>query len=381
MVTVAQIQPIAVTFSPPERQLAALREALHKGPVQVTALPNDGSKTPVKGEIAFIDNTVDPQYGTIRVKARFGNEEQRFWPGTYASVQAVVQVLKGVLSVPPQAVVTGPEGRFVYAVQADGKVARMPVQVLATTAEAAVVEGAAGHAGGAGRVQNLRPAAPCARPRRARPPRPLWPLRLLPGSTDTMTLSELCIRRPVMTVLLCLAVIVSGIVLYPTIPIAALPSFNSPVIRSRRRCPGQSRDHGRFGGHPAGEAVRHHPRVTVISSSNTLGNSSITIEFNNDRDIDAAAVDVQAALFRAQRSLPIEMTVPPSYRKVNPADAPVLLLAINSPAMSLGELNAFGDNLISPSLATLPGVARAGVRPEALRRARTRSPDAPRRAG
>ena len=69
------------------------------------------------------------------------------------------------------------------------------------------------------------------------------------------------------------------------------------------------------------------------------------------------------------------MTVPPSYRKVNPADAPVLLLAINSPAMSLGELNAFGDNLISPSLATLPGVAQAaGVRPEALRRARTRPP-------
>ncbi|AOY92270.1 efflux transporter periplasmic adaptor subunit [Cupriavidus sp. USMAA2-4] len=158
MVTVAQIQPIAVTFSLPERQLAALREALHKGPVQVTALPNDGSKTPVKGEIAFIDNTVDPQYGTIRVKARFGNEEQRLWPGTYASVQAVVQVLKGVLSVPPQAVVTGPEGRFVYAVQADGKVARMPVQVLATTAEAAVVEGVPpGTRVVLEGVQNLRP--------------------------------------------------------------------------------------------------------------------------------------------------------------------------------------------------------------------------------
>jgi HAE1 family hydrophobic/amphiphilic exporter-1 len=103
------------------------------------------------------------------------------------------------------------------------------------------------------------------------------------------------------------------------------------------------------------------PGVSVISSSNTLGNSSITIEFNNDRDIDAAAVDVQAALFRAQRSLPIEMTLPPSYRKVNPADAPVILLAINSPSMSLGELNAFGDNLISPTLATLPGVAQVQI--------------------
>ncbi|NYH97434.1 efflux RND transporter permease subunit [Cupriavidus plantarum] len=177
-----------------------------------------------------------------------------------------------------------------------------------------------------------------------------------------MTLSELCIRRPVMTVLLCLAVIVTGIVLYPTIPIAALPSFNSPVIQVTATLPGASPETM-----AASVAIQLEkqfatiPGVTVISSSNTLGNSSITIEFNNDRDIDAAAVDVQAALFRAQRTLPIEMTQPPSYRKVNPADAPVILLAINSPAMSLAELNAFGDNLISPTLATLPGVAQVQV--------------------
>ncbi|WP_454723905.1 MULTISPECIES: efflux RND transporter permease subunit [Cupriavidus] len=177
-----------------------------------------------------------------------------------------------------------------------------------------------------------------------------------------MNLSELCIRRPVMTVLLCLAVIVTGIALYPTIPIAALPSFNSPVIQVTATLPGASPETM-----AASVAIQLEkqfatiPGVSVISSSNTLGNSSITIEFNNDRDIDAAAVDVQAALFRAQRSLPIEMTVPPSYRKVNPADAPVLLLAINSPALSLAELNAFGDNLISPTLATLPGVAQVQV--------------------
>ncbi|EHP39357.1 acriflavin resistance protein [Cupriavidus basilensis OR16] len=165
-----------------------------------------------------------------------------------------------------------------------------------------------------------------------------------------------------MTILLCLAVIVTGIALYPTIPIAALPSFNSPVIQVTATLPGASPE--TMAASVATQLEKQFatiPGVSVISSSNTLGNSSITIEFNNDRDIDAAAVDVQAALFRAQRALPIEMTVPPSYRKVNPADAPVLLLAINSPAMSLAELNAFGDNLISPSLATLPGVAQVQV--------------------
>ncbi|AQV96124.1 efflux transporter periplasmic adaptor subunit [Cupriavidus necator] len=160
MVIIAQVQPIAVTFTLPERQLGALREALRAGPVQVTALPNDGSKAPVTGKISFVDNTVDPQYGTIRVKAQFDNDEQRLWPGTYANVSAVVQTLKGALSVPPQAVVTGPEGRFVYVVQPDSKVARVPVQVVTTTATAAVVEGVqAGARVVVEGTQNLRPGA------------------------------------------------------------------------------------------------------------------------------------------------------------------------------------------------------------------------------
>lgn len=157
MVTIAQIQPIAVTFTLPERQLAALREALRADPVPVTAQPNDGNPEPVQGRITFIDNTVDPQYGTIRIKAQFDNEAQRLWPGTYARVEAVVQTLRGVVSVPPQAVVTGPEGRFVYAVQSDGTVKPLPTQMLAATADAAVVDGVpAGTRVVVEGVQNLR---------------------------------------------------------------------------------------------------------------------------------------------------------------------------------------------------------------------------------
>ncbi|NBP47231.1 MAG: efflux RND transporter permease subunit, partial [Burkholderiaceae bacterium] len=94
---------------------------------------------------------------------------------------------------------------------------------------------------------------------------------------------------------------------------------------------------------------------------NSLGSTNITLEFNNDRDIDKAAVDVQAALLRAQRRLPIEMTVPPSYRKVNPADAPVLIVAMTSPSMDLSELNDYAENLISPTLSTIDGVAQVNV--------------------
>jgi HAE1 family hydrophobic/amphiphilic exporter-1 len=87
----------------------------------------------------------------------------------------------------------------------------------------------------------------------------------------------------------------------------------------------------------------------------------VTLEFDQGRDIDAAAVDVQAALLRAQRTLPIEMTIPPSYRKVNPADAPVLFLAMTSPSLSLSDLNDYAEHLISPTLSTLDGVAQVGI--------------------
>ncbi|TMS56949.1 efflux RND transporter permease subunit [Imbroritus primus] len=177
-----------------------------------------------------------------------------------------------------------------------------------------------------------------------------------------MNLSELCIRRPVMTVLLSIAIVVTGILLYPTIPIAALPSYNSPVINVSASLPGASPETMAASvATPLEKQFSTIPGVSMITSSSTLGSTSITIEFSNDRDIDAAAVDVQAALFRAQRSLPTEMTNPPSYRKVNPADQAVLLLAINSPSMSLSDLSAYADNLISPSLSTLPGVAQVSV--------------------
>ena len=100
----------------------------------------------------------------------------------------------------------------------------------------------------------------------------------------------------------------------------------------------------------------------------------MTLEFDQGRNIDAAAVDVQAALLRAQRQLPVEMTVPPSYRKVNPADAPVLLMALTSPSLSLSDLNDYAEHLISPTLSTLDGVAQVNIfGQKRYRRARARA--------
>ena len=177
-----------------------------------------------------------------------------------------------------------------------------------------------------------------------------------------MTLSELCIRRPVMTVLLSVATVVAGTVAYFNIPVAALPSFNTPIISVSASLPGASPENMASAvALPLEKEFSTIDGIKVISSVNTLGGTSISLEFNNNRDIDKAAVDVQAALLRAQRRLPIEMTIPPSYRKVNPADTPVLVVRMNSPSVSLSDLNAYAENLLSPNLSTISGVAQVLV--------------------
>ncbi len=177
-----------------------------------------------------------------------------------------------------------------------------------------------------------------------------------------MTLSELCIRRPVMTVLLSIATVIAGTVAYIKIPVAALPSFNTPVISVSASLPGASPENMASAvALPLEKEFSTIDGISVISSTNSLGSTSITLEFNNDRDIDKAAVDVQAALLRAQKRLPIEMTVPPSYRKINPADTPVLVVRMSSPSISLSEINQYAENLLSPNLSTISGVAQVLV--------------------
>ena len=154
-----------------------------------------------------------------------------------------------------------------------------------------------------------------------------------------MNLSELCIRRPVMTVLLNAAVIVAGALAYSNIPISALPTYDTPTIQVSANLPGASPETMSSSvATPLERQFSTIAGVNTMSSTSSLGSTQITLEFDQGRNIDAASVDVQAALLRAQRSLPVEMTNLPSYRKVNPADAPVLFLTLISPSMPLSEL-------------------------------------------
>jgi HAE1 family hydrophobic/amphiphilic exporter-1 len=174
-----------------------------------------------------------------------------------------------------------------------------------------------------------------------------------------MNISEPFIRRPVMTVLLSAAAVVAGILAYGGLPIAALPQFDTPTIQVTAKLPGAGPETMASSvATPLEKQFSTISSLDVLSSTSTQGETQITLEFNQSRDIDAAAVDVQAALFRASRNLPPEMTTPPSYRKVNPGDFSIIFVTLSSPSMSLSELDGYAENLISPTLSTLPGVAQ-----------------------
>ncbi|MDQ8022895.1 MAG: efflux RND transporter permease subunit [Moraxellaceae bacterium] len=177
-----------------------------------------------------------------------------------------------------------------------------------------------------------------------------------------MMLAEQCIRRPVATALVWIAIVIAGAVAVTKLPIAALPSYDQPTINVSANLSGASPE--TMASSVATVMERQFstiPGLKTMTSSSSQGSTSITLEFDPARNIDSAAIDVQAALFRATRQLPDDMSNPPAYRKVNPADDPILFIAISSPSLSLAELNDFADNLISPSLSTLNGVAQVNI--------------------
>ena len=177
-----------------------------------------------------------------------------------------------------------------------------------------------------------------------------------------MNISELCIRRPAMVIALSLSLVAGGVLAYFKIPVAALPSYNTPVINVKASLPGASPETMASSvALPLEKQFATIGGLNLITSNSTTGETSLTLEFDPSIDINVAALDVQSALLRAQRALPPEVTELPSYSKVNPADSPILFLAMSSPSMNLSELNDYAENLIAPSLSTLDGVAQISV--------------------
>jgi HAE1 family hydrophobic/amphiphilic exporter-1 len=177
-----------------------------------------------------------------------------------------------------------------------------------------------------------------------------------------MNLAAPFIHRPVMTTLTTLGLAIAGIVAYLGLPVSDLPNVDYPTIEvSAELRGGTPETMAAAVATPLEKEFSTIAGLDSMNSSSAQGNTRIILQFVLSRDLDAAALDVQAAIARAVRNLPAQMDNPPSYRKVNPADQPILYLALTSPTLPLYELNEYAETFLAQNISMVDGVAQVSV--------------------
>jgi HAE1 family hydrophobic/amphiphilic exporter-1 len=177
-----------------------------------------------------------------------------------------------------------------------------------------------------------------------------------------MNLAEIFIRRPIMTTLVMIAFLIFGIIAYRSLPVSDLPNVDFPTIQVSASLPGASPETMASAvATPLEKQFSTIAGIDQMTSSNTLGSTSITLQFNLNRNLDAAAQDVQSMIAKASRDLPRDMPAPPSYQKVNPADSPILYMAVSSPTMRLSDVDEYAETLMAQRISMVSGVAQVSV--------------------
>jgi HAE1 family hydrophobic/amphiphilic exporter-1 len=177
-----------------------------------------------------------------------------------------------------------------------------------------------------------------------------------------MSIPELFIRRPVMTTLVMMGILLFGIMGYRLLPVSDLPNVDFPTISVTASLPGANPDTMSSAvATPLEKQFSTIAGIDSMTSASALGITSITIQFDLSRNLDGAAQDVQAAITAAQNQLPPGMPVPPTYRKVNPADQPILYLALSSSTLPLSTVDEYGETMLAQRISTINGVAQVQV--------------------
>jgi len=177
-----------------------------------------------------------------------------------------------------------------------------------------------------------------------------------------MNLSEPFIRRPVMTAVLTVSVILFGVLSYFRLPVNDLPAVDYPVIQVQVSYPGASPD--TVANNIATPLERQFMQINgleLITSKSTQGNTSMTLQFKLDKNIDAAATDVQTAISRASGSLPVDLPSPPTFSKTNPNDQPIMYIALTSNSMTRGQLYDYANTQVGQRISIVSGVSRVDV--------------------
>src|SRR5713226_9617616 len=177
-----------------------------------------------------------------------------------------------------------------------------------------------------------------------------------------MNITEIFIKRPVMTALVMMGIVLFGVAGYRSLPVSDLPNVDFPTLQVQAALPGASPENmAAWVATPLERQFATIAGIDSMTSSSVIGATNITIQFTLERSLDAAAEDVQSAIATAARVLPPGMPTPPIVRKVNPADFPILFMTLSSPSLALSTVDEYAENLLGQRISMLAGVAQVNI--------------------
>ena len=353
------LTPTVVVLTLPQRDLASVQDAMAKGEVTVIAMDQDNVHELGKGKLLLIDNQIDQTTSTIRLKASFPNEDERLWPGEFIRARVLVETLKDAVTIPQAAVQRNAQGLLAWVIDPDNTAENRPIEGGPTVDGMTVVKSGlkAGERVVVSGQYRLKPgvkvsaAAPKA-PQQAQ----------AAGEGGAMNISAPFINRPVATTLLMMAVAFAGLTAFPLLPVAPLPKVDFPTISVSASLPGASPETMASAvAQPLERQFSQIAGVTQMTSTSTLGATSISLQFELNRNIDAAAQDVQSAIAAAGRQLPTDLPSPPTYRKVNPANSPVLVMGVHSDSLPLTVVDDYADTILAQQISQIDGVSQVSI--------------------
>jgi len=305
-----------------------------------------------------VNNQVDSTSGTIRLKAVFDNKDHALWPGQSVSTRLLVQTIKGATVVPDDAIQHGTDGLYAFIVNQDNKAELRKLKVsqsidgrswstqachLAAGHYRRPVQSAVGH------------------------PRQLGCGELGCGATEgpagmSEGISAPFIRYPIGTSLMMAGILFVGLVAYPLLPVAPLPQVDFPTIQVAAQLPGASPETMASSvAQPLERQLAQIPGIAQMTSTSYLGTTAVTIQFDLNRNIDGAPTTSWPLLTPPAASCPRTFPSPPTYRKVNPADSPILLLSATSDSLPLTTVSDSVDAQLAQQISQISGVAQVTI--------------------
>lgn len=368
---ITQTHPIDLVFTLPESDIATVVQAQKAGkPLVVEARDRTNSKKLSEGTLLSLDNQIDATTGTIKVKARFNNQDDALFPNQFVNARMLVDTEQNAVVIPTAALQMGNEGHFVWVLNSENKVSKHLVTPGIQDSQKVVIR--AGISAGdrvvtdgidrltEGAKVEVVEAQSATTPEEKATSREYAKKEHAPdaGVTPSSTggPSRLFIMRPVATTLLMVAILLAGIIGYRALPVSALPEVDYPTIQvvTLYRCEPDvmtsavtaplERQFGQMSG------------LKQMSSQSSGGASVITLQFQLTLPLDVAEQEVQAAINAATNLLPSDLPNPPVYSKVNPADPPIMTLAVTSTAMPMTQVEDMVETRVAQKISQISGV-------------------------